>query len=152
MSEDKPFTPVTNTVTLKNGKVVPLPRLTLGKIMLVTDGVTKLTDAVKEKAPGLFEIFAGSKDNMQLGADIMKIVPSVLPVVLHEVVDVLSAYTGIGKPEILDEWDAEDLVNVATPFFASILEQGNHLLNPLKGLIPKPQAQTTEEIEASLTS
>ncbi len=144
MSE-KPFSKALQTVELKNGTKVELPRLTLGKIMLVTDGVGKLTEAIKEKAPSLFAIFSGGgQDSLAMGAEIMQTLPAVLPAVLKEVIQVISAYTGVSEKTIEDEWDAEDLVAVATPFFESILEQGSHLVKPLTSLFPKPTVTSSE--------
>lgn len=130
--EDKPFTPA-EKIKLSNGDEITLPRMTLGKILATTDSMGKLIEAIKKKAPDLFDLFSGTnnQDNEQLGMHVIKALPVVIPLVADEVVTVLASYLNKDKQWILDQMDVEDLVAVATPFFASTTQQTNHLLKAL---------------------
>ena len=136
--EETPF--ITQRTIVKVGPnkelEVELPRLTLKKIMLVTGAVEKLVNVAKEKSPQLFELFSES-DRSNLGIEVMKLVPSLLPVLLNEVTEVLALYTGKEKSWVEDNCDMEDLMAIATPFFQDILAQSRHLIGPLASLFPK---------------
>jgi len=137
---DKPFVKP-EEITLNNGEKVVLPRMTLGKILAVTDGVAKLVETAKDKAPELFSVITSSaqsdEDAVNIGASIVKTLPSLLPIIMHELTSVLAAYLDKDQKWILDNMDMEDLVAVSTPFFGSILKQGNHLLGPLNQMLGK---------------
>ena len=123
-------------VKLKNGEEVELPRLTLGKIMAVAKSAHKLVVAAKEHAPQIFELMNGNTTE-NASAQLVQALPTVFPLVLGQVIDVMSDYLGKDKDWILETMDMEDLVNVATPFFENILSQGNHLLGPLNQAMEK---------------
>ena len=126
---DKPFQePV--EITLVNGEKVVLPRLTIGKIMDVTDAMNELMDSAKEKTPQIFDLFTG-KENDNIGMRLVQTLPTLLPVLLVQVVNLLSKYLGKDVKYVKENMDMEDMVNILTPFFGGILAQGNHLLGPL---------------------
>lgn len=132
---DKPFTEP-GVVTLKNKEVIQLPRLTLGKIMHVTDSVNKLVDTAKEKTPQVFDILSG-KMGEDVGGQLLQVLPTLLPYLLNNLVEVISKYLDKEEDWVKDNMDMEDLVAVATPFFADILVQGKHLFGPLTDALQK---------------
>lgn len=122
-------------VKLKNGENVVLPKLTIGKIMMITDSMNELIKEAGMQAPELIKIF--TEDSEAAGINLVKSLPTLLPVLLGQVVKVLSKYLGIEEEFIKDNMDLEDLVNVTTPFLANILAQGNHLVGPLNQAMAK---------------
>jgi len=132
---DKPFQGPA-TVTLQDGTVVTLPRLTIGKIMAVTGAMSNLITAVKEKSPEVFEMLSG-KEDQNIGVKMVQTLPQVFPVVLKEVVNVLSIYLNKDTKDIEENYDMEDLVAIAIPFFADITRQGSKVMGPLNDLMAK---------------
>lgn len=132
---------------------VPLPRLTLKKIMAVTGAVDKLIKSAKDKSPQLFDLFTKNSDtsNLSVGVELVKLVPSLLPVIMEEMVDVIAIYLGKPKEWVEDNMDMEDLVATAQPFFVSIMKQANHVLGPLSKLFPKAEV-LPEQSQTSSTS
>jgi len=121
-------------VKLKNGEEVVLPPLTLKKILLVTKSVSVFVDEVKKHLPNLVQDIdslgdtsTSSTHTLSIGAKIIESLPSILPVVIEQLIDVIATYLGKEKEWVLDNMDMEDLVNVAGPFFLVILSQGNIL-------------------------
>lgn len=129
-------------------EAIELPRLTLKKILALTGAVDTLVKVAKEKSPELFELFTKNdkNDNMSLGMELVKLAPSLLPVLLQEITNVIAIYIGQPKEWVEDNMDMEDLVAVATPFFVSISKQANHVLGPLSNLFPK-QVQNQETLQ-----
>jgi len=136
MSEDKPFQNELVKVMLSNGEEVTLPRLTIGKILAVTDAMSVLISSAKEKSPEIFEMLGG-KGGENAGGQLLQTLPQLLPVLGNQVVNVLSIYLGKPAQEIKDNWDMGDVVAVATPFFADITAQGNKVLGPLNEAMSK---------------
>lgn len=135
VSVDKPFQePV--VVKIQNGEEITLPRLTIGKIMAVTDAMSVLIDSAKEKSPEIFNIIGG-KSGENVGVKLVETLPALFPLLLEQIVNVLSKYLGKDAEWIKDNMDMEDLVAVATPFFGGILKQGNHLLGPINEALAK---------------
>lgn len=128
-------------VKLKNGEEVVLPRLTIGKIMGVAKSVQSLVKAAKEEAPEIFELISG-KSPENAAAHLVQSLPTLFPLLLDQIVDVLAAYLNKDREWINDNMDMEDLVNIATPFFENILKQGNYLLGPLSGVMQKTVEQS----------
>lgn len=145
--EDKPFVKEKQIIMIGEEKNIPveLPRLTLKKIMAVTDGVDKLVNAAREKSPQVFELFNrnGNSTDISLGMELVKLLPSILPVLMNEITNVLATYLNKDKEWVEDNMDMEDLVAVATPFFGNILRQGTHLTGALSNLFPKQSDQQT---------
>jgi hypothetical protein len=138
--EDKVFIKETQIVRISNGQhEIVLPRMTLKKIMAVTDGMDKLVQSAKEKSPQVFEIFNKTDDNLSLGLEIVKVLPSILPLLMSEIINILSVYLEKDKDWIENNFDMEDLVAVATPFFEDILKQGSHLTDALTRMFPKKE-------------
>ena len=138
-------------VKLSNGEEIKLPRMTLGKILAVTNAISTLVKAVKKEYP---ELFKGNEVDMaKIGMHILNFLPEMLPVVGNEVIGVIATYLG-KKPEwVADTMDAEDLVNVATPFLQTIMSQGNHLLGAInKGFATEPKVVEVEKSPSQLTS
>jgi hypothetical protein len=135
---DKPFQKELVKVTLTNGETVDLPRLTVGKIMVVTDAMSTLITSAKEKSPEIFEIISG-KAGDNIGAQLVQTLPQLLPLLLEQIVNVLSLYLVRDAEWIKETMDMEDLVAVATPFFADILKQGNKVMGPLNEALKKAQ-------------
>lgn len=133
--EDKPFKgPV--EIELKNGEKVILPRLTLGKIVAVTDSMNTLISIAQEKTPQLFDVISG-KSGDNAGSQIIQMLPTILPYLISELIIVISAYLGKEEDWVKDNMDMEDLVAVATPFFGDILVQGKHLIAPVTEALKK---------------
>lgn len=124
MSEDKPFQPELVKVILTSGEVVELPRLTIGKILAVTDAMSTLITTAKDKSPEVFKMFSG-EGGENFGVKLVETLPQLFPVVLDQVVNVLSIYLGREAKWIKETMDMEDLVAIATPFFADISKQGD---------------------------
>jgi len=146
-TQDKPFVKEKQTVKIGENKDIELelPRLTLSKIMAVTSGIDKLVSTAREKSPQVFELFSGKDEGVNLGLELVKMLPSILPVIMNEMTSVIGAYLGKDKQWIEDNMDMEDLVAVATPFFASILQQGNHLTNALGQMFPTASPNPSSE-------
>jgi len=153
MSEDKPFQSDRQVVMVGEKKdiEVVIPRLTLKKIMAVTGSVDRLVKSAKEKSPELFDLFTkDGVENKNLAVELVKLTPTILPIILQDVIDILSIY--LDKPkEFIEDMDVADLVAVATPFFVDISKQGNHLLGPLGSLFQK-SATSQPQSENSSTS
>jgi len=150
MSEDKPFQNAVK-IQLINGEEVVLPRLTIGKIMEVTDSMNVLMESAKEKAPQVFDMFTG-KDSENVGVKLVQVLPSLLPILMTQIVDLLSKYLGKDTQYIKDNMDMEDLVKILTPFFGDILKQGNHLLGPLSQALQNLNNPSPQPLANSLTS
>jgi hypothetical protein len=146
--EDKPFVKEKQFVMIGENKdlEVILPRLTLKKIMAVTDGVDKLVNAAKEKSPQVFELFNKNDGNISIGIEVVKLLPAILPILMTEITNVLAAYLDKEPAWVQENMDMEDLVAVATPFFANILKQGNHLTGALGQMFPKSADQQTSPL------
>jgi septum formation topological specificity factor MinE len=125
---------------------IELPRLTLGKIIAVTKAVETLMSSAKEKSPQLFELFTKNKenDNMQVGVELVKLLPSILPTILEEITEVIAIYINKDKEWVKNTMDVEDLVAIATPFFENILSQGSHIVGPLSNLFPKQETLVSQ--------
>jgi len=136
MSEDKPFQNELVKVMLSNGEEVTLPRLTIGKILAVTDAMSTLISTAKEKSPEVFEMLSG-KGGDNIGGQLVQTLPQLLPVLINQVVNVLGIYLGKDTAEIKENWDMGDVVAVATPFFADITAQGSKVLGPLNEALSK---------------
>lgn len=136
--EEKAFIKERQTVMVGDEKniEVALPRLSLKKIMAVTDAVDKLVQSAKEKSPQLFEVFGANKDELNLGMEVVKILPNILPVLMEEITKVLAIYLDKDQEWIKDNFDMEDLVAVATPFFENILNQGSHVTKAFQQMFP----------------
>lgn len=135
--EKKAFTDP-EEITLVNGEKVVLPRLTIGKILALTEGMDELISTAKQKAPGIFELFNGGAENNP--AELVQALPQLIPLLLSQIVKVLSTYLGKDKKWVEENMDLEDLVAVATPFFGSTIKQANHILGPLNNLFKKANA------------
>jgi len=136
MSEDKPFQNELVKVMLSNGEEVTLPRLTIGKILAVTDAMSVLISSAKEKFSEIFEMLSG-KGGDNIGGQLVQTLPQLLPVLINQVVNVLGIYLGKDTAEIKENWDMGDVVAVATPFFADITKQGSKVLGPLNEALSK---------------
>lgn len=118
---------------------VVLPRMTLKKIMAVTHAVDKLVKSAQEKSPQFFELFSGRTDTTGIGLEIVKLLPTMLPPILDEVIEVIAIYINKDKEWVSDNMDVEDLVAVATPFFGAIMAQATHVVNPLSNMFQKQE-------------
>ena len=136
MSEDKPFQNELVKVMLSNGEEVTLPRLTIGKILAVTDAMSVLISSAKDKSPEIFEMLSG-KGGDNIGGQLVQTLPQLLPLLINQVVNVLGIYLGKDTAEIKENWDMGDVVAVATPFFADITKQGSKVLGPLNEALSK---------------
>jgi len=136
MSEDKPFQNELAKAMLSNGEEVTLPRLTIGKILAVTDAMSVLISSAKEKSPEIFEMLSG-KGGDNIGGQLVQTLPQLLPLLINQVVNVLGIYLGKDTAEIKENWDMGDVVAVATPFFADITAQGSKVLGPLNEALSK---------------
>lgn len=145
------FQETKNSVMIGENKDVEilLPRLTLKKILALTEAVDTLVKAAKEKSPQLFEIFTKNQnnDNLSVGVELVKLAPSILPVLLGEISQVLAIYINRDKEWVEDNLDLEDLVAIATPFFGHISKQASHILGPLSNLFPKQQQEETSLLQ-----
>jgi len=136
MGEDKPFQNELVKVMLSNGEEVTLPRLTIGKILAVTDAMSVLISSAKDKSPEIFEMLSG-KGGDNIGGQLVQTLPQLLPLLINQVVNVLGIYLGKDTAEIKENWDMGDVVAVATPFFADITAQGSKVLGPLNEALSK---------------
>jgi len=136
MGEDKPFQNELVKVMLSNGEEVTLPRLTIGKILAVTDAMSVLISSAKDKSPEIFEMLSG-KGGDNIGGQLVQTLPQLLPLLINQVVNVLGIYLGKDTQEIKENWDMGDVVAVATPFFADITKQGSKVLGPLNEALSK---------------
>lgn len=134
----------TAEVTLKNGDKVKLPPLTLLKILAVTKGIARLVEAAKTQFPELATLFDQKSTPGQIGLVVVQKLPTLVPQVLEELVEVLSTYLDMPKDDILKKFEIEDLVAVSTPFFASILKAGNITLDTFNSAF-KSEAQSSSE-------
>ena len=141
MSEEA-FQNSPRTVKLSTGEEIPLPRLTLGKILAVTKSMQNLISAVKDKSPEIMNLFGGEAPE-NAGAILMGALPSLVGPLLEEIVIVLSDYLGKPSDWIKENMDMEDLVAVATPFFGDIFKQGNVAMVALGKAFPT-KTQTPE--------
>lgn len=135
-------------IKLVNGEEVTLPRLTIGKIMVVTDAVSTLINAAREKVPNIAGLI-GADAPEGSGVLLAQALPAVIPVLMNEIVNVLAKYLGKDHDWIKDQLDMEDLVNISTPFFADIFKQGNHVAGALAKVFPaktisEPQSQNSQ--------
>jgi hypothetical protein len=140
------------TIKLTNGEELKLPRMTISKILAVTNAISVLVKAVKKEYPDLFK--NDTADITQIGMHVLRFLPEMLPVVGDQIILVIATYLGKNPDWVADTMDAEDLVNVATPFLQTIMSQGNHLLGAInKGFAveapPSPNQSTTQEEKPS---
>lgn len=117
------------TIKLTTGEDLVLPRMTLGKILAVTNAISTLVKAVKKEYPDLFK--GNETDMAAIGMHILNFLPEMLPTIGNEIIGVIATYLGKPPTWVADTMDAEDLVNVATPFLQTIMKQGNHLLGAI---------------------
>lgn len=135
------------TLILSNGEQVVLPRMTIGKILSVTNAISILVKAVKKEYPDFFK----NEDYGTIAMQFIKCLPEMFPVIGEQVVGVIATYLGKDNAWVNDVMDMEDLVAVATPFLQTIMAQGNHLLGAINqslGKSPSPDQNT----ETSTTS
>jgi hypothetical protein len=128
-------------IKLTNGEEVELPRMTIGKILAVTNAISVLVKTVKKEYPDLFK--EEDLNIGQLGMVLIRSLPEMFPVIGDQVVTVIATYLGKETKWVHNTMDLEDLVNVATPFLQTIMSQGNHLLGAIN------QGFTQEEVPPS---
>jgi hypothetical protein len=147
MSEE--FQDKKKTITLGNDEktVITLPRLSLKKILALTKAVDTLVRVAKEKSPELFTLLSQTNrdDNLTLGVELVKLAPTLLPVLMDEVSQVIGIYIDKDKEWVEDNMDLEDLVAVATPFFGLIFSQASHVMAPLANLMPKAEEKPDQQ-------
>jgi len=114
-------------IKLSTGEEVELPKLSLKKIKQVTGAVAKLMQALKEQDPTLFDGAELDKNPENMGLKILSAIPSILPTVVDETIQVAAVYLGKDQDWIEDNLDLEDLGKVIIPFFVHTLKQGNNL-------------------------
>ncbi len=122
------FVPYLAKVTLSNGEDLVLPRLTLRRILALTESLSKVVVALKPLVPDLFDIEklrAG-----QFGIDpaaLISRIPQLLSPLYDEIIEVLVVYLGKDMEWIDDTFDLEDMIKVCVPLFGSIISQGTQL-------------------------
>jgi hypothetical protein len=137
-------------IKLTSGEEITLPRMTLGKILAVTNAISTLVKAVKKEYPDLFK--DSEVDVAALGLHIIRCLPEMLPVIGDQIVGVIATYIGKESKWVMANMDIEDLVNVATPFLQITMQQGNHLLGAInKGFASvQPPENSRRETERNI--
>lgn len=128
-----------HTIKLPNGEELEVPRLTIGRILTVTNHIAELVKAAKEEVPGLLDLDAATKDPTEIGTRILQAIPAILPKVSEHIVSIVSVYINKDEDWVKDTLDLEDLAAIASPFFENILHQGNLVMKMVnKNLVSSP--------------
>lgn len=119
------------TLRLNNNEVIKIPRLTIGKILSISSAISKLAKAAKEEAPELFSAKDWSENPEAFGPKLVASLPLLFPVLSEQIVAVVASYIGKEPEWVKETLDLEDLGEIATPLFASLLSQGNLLMGKI---------------------
>ncbi len=123
------------TVKLVDGTDIVLPRLTIGKVLAVSKSLATLVKKIKTESPDLMSAESYDPEKGTASAQVLAALPAMLPVVLEEVVDLVANYLGKDVSEV-QELEVEDIIAIATPFFASILASGNKAMDAFNKAVP----------------
>jgi len=134
-------------IVLPNGEELNIPRLTIGRILTVTNHISELVKAVKEEVPNLFDFDekAAESGQIEIGTRILQAIPAILPNVSEHIVSVVACYIDKEEQWVKDTLDLEDLIAIATPFFENILHQGSQVMAQINKKISRegPTVSTT---------
>lgn len=140
-------------IELPSGEAIEVPRLTIGRILAVTNHIAELVKAAKQEVPELLDMEAAGKDPSIFGARILQAIPEILPKVSDHIVSIVASYINKEEDWVRENLDLEDVAAIATPFFANILHQGNHILGVVnKAMSQDPSdksAKTSKEVPQS---
>lgn len=125
------FKPYLEEITLATGATLQLPRLTGKRIIASSRSVANLLRALKEAMP---ETFVIDPNAPRAALQVISMILDAAPMVMEHVIPAVADYLGL-KREIVEDWDGEDIMKCAGPFFVSYLRTGNTLLSHL-GLSP----------------
>lgn len=129
------------TLRLNGGDVIKIPRLTIGKILSISSAISKLAKAAKEEAPELFSAKEWAENPEAFGPKLVGALPILFPVLSEQIVDVVASYIGREPDWVKENIDLEDLGEIATPLFASLLSQGNLLMGKINQAFEEKAAQ-----------
>lgn len=138
------YTPI--KIELTNGSQIELPRMTLGKILAVTNAIAALVKAAKKEFPELFEETSATAEPTQFGLKLLRSLPEIFPILSEQIVKVVAVYINQDEAWVRENLDMEDIANIAPPFLASIMKQGNHLYGVIN------QALGTKKVETDTQS
>ena len=127
----KAFKAVLATVDLTDGERLELPRLTLRRILLVTDTLAKMIEKLQAEHPEVMTVLLTPEGsvNLRFGSFIVANLHKILPTVMHEVYDFIVVYTGKDRAWVDEHVDLDDTVAILTPFFTTISTQLSGLIN-----------------------
>jgi hypothetical protein len=128
------FTKELVKVELSTGETIELPRMTLGKILVVTNAITKLVAAAKQHFPEVFTENTLDRNPAQFGLTIIKSLPEMFPILSEEILTVVGSYLGKDVPWLKENLDLEDISKIAPPFFQAIMAQANHIMGVVNHL------------------
>lgn len=118
-----------HTIVLPSGEELTVPRLTIGRILTVTNNIAELVKAAKEEIPELLDLDSTVKNPAEIGTRILQAIPAMLPKVSQHIVSIVACYIDKEEGWVKDNLDLEDLTAIATPFFENILHQGNLVMS-----------------------
>ncbi len=118
-----------HSIVLPSGEELTVPRLTIGRILTVTNNIAELVKAAKEEIPELLDLESTVKNPAEIGTRILQAIPAMLPKVSQHIVSIVACYIDKDEDWVKDNLDLEDLTAIATPFFENILHQGNLVMS-----------------------